>query len=202
MQDHPTVSVCHWRFKEDVIWSEGADVEGGRFDSLVKGGRIKDIDSAEDCWEKCKQVKGTTHFTWMGTQSGHTDRTKAYRKDCYCMHRKGREFKDVRSGEFKGKTHNVSSGFIECPFAQKQDSMVFIGYNTEKEWLSNLLLREPKLFRSESPVFMLRDYSSMLDHLTLDSHVIFYEKEREGGYNLVDQFSVNGGNSISIKIGK
>ena len=202
MQDHPTVSVCHWRFKEDVIWSEGADVEGGRFDSLVKGGRIKDIDSAEDCWEKCKQVKGTTHFTWMGTQSGHTDRTKAYRKDCYCMHRKGREFKDVRSGEFKGKTHNVSSGFIECPFAQKQDSMVFIGYNTEKEWLSNLLLREPKLFRSESPVFMPRDYSSMLDHLTLDSHVIFYEKGEEGGYNLVDTFSVNGGNPISIKLGK
>ena len=187
MHDHPTVSVCHWRFKEDVIWSQDLVPTS---DELVKGGRFMDIDSAKDCWEKCKQVKGTTHFTWMGIKSAFPGN----RKDCYCMDKKGPELKE--------KMNNVSSGFIECPFARKQDSMLFIGNDTEKEWLNNLLLREPKMFRSDCPIFMPKDYSSMLDHLTLDSHVIFYEKEKEGGYNLVDQFSVNGGNPISIKLGK
>ena len=197
MHDHPTVSVCHWRFKENVTWSEFPLPPYNGV--LVKGGLIKDIDSAQDCWEKCKQVEGTTHFTWRGKDSGR-GRFKKYRKDCYCMHKKGREFKE--NGESWDITHNISSGFIECPFARKQDSMLFIGNDTEKEWLNNLLLREPKMFRSDCPIFMPKDYSSMLDHLTLDSHVIFYEKEKEGGYNLVDQFSVNGGNPISIKLGK
>ena len=84
---------------------------------------------------------------------------------------------------------------------RKQDSIIFVGNDTKKEWLDHLIYLEQKIFSSDCPIFMPGDYSGMMD-LRLDSNIIFYQKEEEGTYNLIDKFSVNGQNPIAIKLGK
>ena len=84
---------------------------------------------------------------------------------------------------------------------RKQDSIIFVGNDTKKEWLDHLIYLEQKIFSSDCPIFMPGDYSGMMD-LRLDSNIIFYQKEEEGTYNLIDKFSVNGRNPIAMKLGK
>ena len=83
---------------------------------------------------------------------------------------------------------------------RRNDGLFFVGTKIIQEWLQHVTLQTPSLFRSNCPVFMPREYSNMIE-LRLDSNIIFYEKDTNYVYNLIDVFAVNGENPISIEIG-
>ena len=81
---------------------------------------------------------------------------------------------------------------------RKQDSLV-IGSKANKEWLVQLALQEPSMFTSDCLTFMPIEYSGTAN-LRLDSNIIFYEMEGTR-YSLFDQFAVNEGTPIVMKLG-
>ena len=83
---------------------------------------------------------------------------------------------------------------------RKKDGVFFLGTEITQEWLQHVTLLEQSLLRSSSPVFMPREYSNMVE-LRLDSNIIFYEKDTEDKYNLMDIFAVKGDNPVGIEIG-
>lgn len=83
---------------------------------------------------------------------------------------------------------------------RKQDGVFFAGIKTTKDWLQHLAFMEPLVFRSGCPIFMPLENFQMIE-LKLDSNVIFYEKEDDSKYNLVDTFAVNGGPPIVLRLG-
>ena len=83
----------------------------------------------------------------------------------------------------------------------RQDGLIFVG-STEHELLLNESTKiVPSLFTSNCPVFMPKEYSTMIK-LRLDSNIIFYEKSTEIEYDLLDIFAVKGGAPISVEFGK
>ena len=85
---------------------------------------------------------------------------------------------------------------------RKQDGMIFVGTesNKHRELLEKLASRVPGMFRSNCPIIMPIKFSTLLE-LKLDSHVIFYKKEENEVYRLIDIFSVKGGAPIVLEIG-
>ena len=80
--------------------------------------------------------------------------------------------------------------------------MIFVGTGSKKlkELSKKLASREPGLFRSNCPVIMPIEYSAIIE-TKLDSHVIFYTKEKDETYRLTDKFSVKGGAPIILELG-
>ena len=80
--------------------------------------------------------------------------------------------------------------------------MIFVGTGSKslKELSKKLASRVPGLFRSNSPVIMPIEYSTIIE-TKLDSHVIFYTKEKDETYRLTDKFSVKGGTPIILELG-
>ena len=85
---------------------------------------------------------------------------------------------------------------------RKQDGVIFVGTNGNKhrKILEKLEYRVSGMFRSNYPVIMPIKYSTAIQ-LKLDSHVIFYEKEKGATYRLLDTFSVKGGAPIALELG-
>ena len=81
----------------------------------------------------------------------------------------------------------------------KQDSFILTA-NVTKEWLKHLEYLEPMMFKSNQPLFMPKEYSETVE-LRLDSNIIFFEIQRNGIFNLVDEFAVNGGPPIVLELG-
>ena len=84
---------------------------------------------------------------------------------------------------------------------RKHDGVIFLENELAEELLDLLEVLAPSIFRSNSPVFMPKEYVDMIK-LRLDSNVIFYEKEATDKFNLFDIFSVKGGSLITLDIGK
>ena len=81
---------------------------------------------------------------------------------------------------------------------RKQDSLIFVDFNTHNALLEDLQTLVPDMFRSDCPVFMPRGYLNLVKQ-RLDNNVIFYEN-LNGTYNLTDIYSVNGGPTISLPL--
>lgn len=97
--------------------------------------------------------------------------------------------------------YNELADYIDMLYKQrKQDSVIFFGTKPNEAWLRYLVMKEPLIFRGNNPMFMPSDYLNMIE-LKLDTNIIFYEKENDGRYNLVDTFAVRGGPPISLGIG-
>ena len=82
---------------------------------------------------------------------------------------------------------------------RKQDSVIFVGTDTNHLWLEHLSMLEPSIFRSDCPVFMPIELSNIVE-LKLDANILFYAKEGDQ-YNLIDKFSVDSGSPIIIHFG-
>ena len=84
--------------------------------------------------------------------------------------------------------------------SRKQDGVLF----AEGEGMA-ILVKEvarliPSLFRSPCPAFMSLDYADLID-LKLDSNIIFYKREADLEYILLDKFAVKGGQPITLELG-
>ena len=83
----------------------------------------------------------------------------------------------------------------------KQDGVIFLENELNKGLLEQLEALAPSIFRSNSPVFMPKEYVDMIK-LRLDSNVIFYDRKSKNKFNLFDIFTVKGGPLITLDIGK
>ena len=83
----------------------------------------------------------------------------------------------------------------------KQDGVIFLENELNKGLLEQLEALAPSIFRSNSPVFMPKEFVDLIK-LRLDSNVIFYEREATNKFNLFDIFSVKGGPLITLDLGK
>ena len=90
---------------------------------------------------------------------------------------------------------------IAMLFQQRiKDGVFFVGTEINQEWLTHVATLEPLLFRSSSPIFMPKAFLHMVK-LRLDSNIVFYEKDINGKYHLMDIFAIKGGTPIEIEIG-
>ena len=84
---------------------------------------------------------------------------------------------------------------------RKQDGVIFAdngnGMSTLVEEVSNLV---PTLFRSPCPVFMPLDHARLIE-LRLDSNVLFYNRENDQGYMLLDKYAFKGGPPMTKELG-
>ena len=85
---------------------------------------------------------------------------------------------------------------------RKQDGVIFVGTKSSRhvELLKKLASRVPGMFRSNCPVIMPIEYSTIIQ-MKLDSHALFYTKEKDEVYKLIDKFSVQGGAPIVLELG-
>ena len=83
----------------------------------------------------------------------------------------------------------------------RQDGVVFASSPGNEQLLRETARIVPSLFTSNIPVFMPKEYSTMIK-LRLDSNIIFYVKSAETEYDLVDIFAIKHGASIQLKLGK
>ena len=79
---------------------------------------------------------------------------------------------------------------------RKQDGIIFIG--ASKEFVRNLELLQPSMFRSDCPIFTPLELSNAFD-LKLDTNILFYEKKGDE-FNVIDKFAVNGGSHITLNV--
>ena len=97
--------------------------------------------------------------------------------------------------------YNDLADYIATLYKQsKQDGVIFFGTKPNEAWLKYLVEKEPLIFRTNNPMFMPLDYLGMVE-LKLDTNIIFYEKEKDGRYNLFDRFAVRGEPPIYIELG-
>ena len=83
----------------------------------------------------------------------------------------------------------------------KQDGLIFVGSPDHEQLLIDISKLVPSMFTSNYPVFMPKEYSSMVE-LRLDSNFIFFENTRLFGTKLLDIFAVKGGPPIALEIGR
>ena len=97
--------------------------------------------------------------------------------------------------------HSQVAEHIQTMFYdRKQDSILFVGHQSDQGLLEELVQLEPAIFRWSSPVFMPIEYVDTM-RLRLDSNVIFYEEEGDANFNLIDMFAVKGGPRIILDMG-
>ena len=86
---------------------------------------------------------------------------------------------------------------------RKQDVLIFVGSPGHEQLLIELTKLVPSMFTSNCPVFMPRDYSTMIK-LRLDSNIIFHEVVTGTGteFDLVDIFAIKDGPPIKLEVGK
>ena len=83
----------------------------------------------------------------------------------------------------------------------RQDGLIFVDSPEHKPLLTETAAIVPSLFTSNSPVFIPKDYFTMIK-LRLDSNIIFYVKSTDTEYDFLDIFAVKGGAPILIEFGK
>ena len=83
---------------------------------------------------------------------------------------------------------------------RKQDSLFFIGTQNHKDFIELLLAIVPEMFRSDCPIFVPMEYSNSVE-LRLDHNIVFFEDNRDEGYQLVDKFAVQGDPVIALGMG-
>ena len=86
---------------------------------------------------------------------------------------------------------------------REQDVLIFVGSPGHEQLLIELTKLVPSMFTSNCPVFMPRDYSTMIK-LRLDSNIIFHEVVTGTGteFDLVDIFAIKDGPPIKLEVGK
>ena len=103
---------------------------------------------------------------------------------------------------FQSRSINtLAENLITVHNNRKHDGVIFLENELNKELLKQLTVMAPSIFRSNSPVFMPKEYVDLIK-LRLDSNVIFYEREEPNKFNLFDIFSVKGGPLITLYLGK
>ena len=100
-----------------------------------------------------------------------------------------------------GNISQLADHLITIHNSSKAEGIIFLENEQNRELFELLSRIAPSIFRTNSPVFMPREYVQMIK-LRLDSNVIFYERKSRNKYNLFDIFTVKGGPLITLDIGK
>ena len=97
----------------------------------------------------------------------------------------------------------LAEHLITIHSGSKHDGVIFLENELNGQLLELMTRLAPSFFRSNSPVFMPREYVEIIE-LRLDSNVIFYERDADTNnkFNLFDIFRVKGGPPITLDIGK
>ena len=82
---------------------------------------------------------------------------------------------------------------------RKQDGIIFLGSQPNRNLVNELANEEPSMFASNIPVFMPVEYD--LVKLRLDSNICFFQEEL-ATFKLIDKFAVKGGPPITLALGK
>ena len=83
---------------------------------------------------------------------------------------------------------------------RKQDGIIFVGDQGHQQVVRQLAKVSPAIFSSNCPVFMSTNYTNDIE-LRLDSNIIFYREGAHSKYELMDQFAVKGGPTITNTLG-
>ena len=100
-----------------------------------------------------------------------------------------------------GNLSQLADHLITVHNSSKPEGIIFLENEQNKELLELLTRISPSIFRTNSPVFMPREYVQIIK-LRLDSNVIFYERKSRSKFSLFDTFTVKGGPLITLDIGK
>ena len=83
---------------------------------------------------------------------------------------------------------------------RKQDGLLLVGNHGNENLLKLLSEVAPSLFIANYPLFMPLSNQNDIQ-LRLDSNIIFYGDNHNGGYKLYDIFAVKGGSAIKLEFG-
>ena len=84
---------------------------------------------------------------------------------------------------------------------RKQDGLIIVGNQGHEKILKHVSKAVSSFWTSNSPAFIPISYQNKIKH-RLDSNIIFYSKNYDENYELLDVFAVKRGPHIRLKVGK